>query len=146
MARDVHGLRQDGNQVTEGQAASEARQVEVGSAFRVTELDHKAVDTRNQVIAATSLYLAKLYKAGHVTDNATVNFSQSWPNKMISCECVVCRVFGRSHLAARRRVHIVAGLSHAHGRQHEPACRRGPRDQNPSVPIQFSVEGGMTGA
>ena len=47
MARDVHGLRQDGNQVTEGQAASEARQVEVGSAFRVIELDHKAVDTRN---------------------------------------------------------------------------------------------------
>ena len=81
MARGVHGLSEDSNELTEGQAASETRQVEVGSAFRVTELDHKAVDTRNHVIAATSHYLARLYNAGHVTDNAIVNFFSIMANK-----------------------------------------------------------------
>ena len=81
MARDVYGLSEASTELTDGQAASETRQVEVGSAFRVTELGHGAVNTRNHIIAATSHYLAKLYAAGQVCENDIVKFFSNNANK-----------------------------------------------------------------
>ena len=59
---------------SESHLQAESSEFEVGSAFCVKYLDPTAVETRSQIIAATSQYLAKLYEAGHITDNSIVNF------------------------------------------------------------------------
>ena len=61
MVGDVHVLSQN-----------ELSEYEVGSAFRVKSLDPSALETRSQIIAATSQYLAKLYHAGHVSEHDVI--------------------------------------------------------------------------
>ena len=72
MVGDVHVLSQPSSHLSEVQEQSCA--FEVGDAFRIRALSSAAVQTRNEIINATSHYLGKLYKAGHVTESSVVNF------------------------------------------------------------------------
>ena len=66
MVRDVH--------VISDRFDEQECEFEVGQAFRVQSLSPSATQTRSSIITATSVYLSKLYNAGHVSDSDVVNF------------------------------------------------------------------------
>ena len=87
MAGNVHVLSSESHEqacasevgagnvhVLSSESHEQARAFEVGEAFRIQSLSPTAVQNRNNIISATSLYLSKLYQAGHVTDADVVKF------------------------------------------------------------------------